>query len=140
MGQKFGVKGKEGAGSITKKCVNWFLGLDSYTPDYIVHKESGINKIKITALGCRAVEFEEKALKGGNRRFLIECMKVRERERGSKGWMEKREDFYRQNGFSSEGIKDLREREKNVMAIIRRNERDMIEQWPKQKIRVKIQV
>jgi len=39
------------------------------------------------------VKFEEKALKEGNRRLLIECIKAREREKGSKGWMEEREDF-----------------------------------------------
>jgi len=38
-----------------------------------------------------------------------------------------RKDFYKQNGFSSEGIKDLRERD--VKAIIRRNERMRIGQW-----------
>jgi len=77
---------------------------------YIVYKESGIDKIKITT-GCRAVKFEQKALKGDNKRLLIECIKVRERQRGREGWMGKREDFYKQNGFSSGGIKDLRERE-----------------------------
>jgi len=49
--------------------------------------------------------------------------------------MAERENFYRQNWFSSERIKDLRGREKDVMAIIRRNERDRMEQWSKQKIR-----
>jgi len=48
---------------IQKKYVKWSLGLDSYTPDYIVYKKSGIDKIRITA-GYRAVKFEEKALKG----------------------------------------------------------------------------
>jgi len=39
--------------------------------------------------------------------------------------MLEREDFYRQNGFSSGGIKDLKEseRERDVKDIIRRNER-----------------
>jgi len=50
-------------------------------PDYIVYKKSGIDKIRITA-GYRAVKLEEKALKGGNRRLLIECIKAREREKG----------------------------------------------------------
>jgi len=55
------------------------------------------------------VKFEEKALKGSNRRLLIECIKAREKKKGSKGWIGER-FFYRQNGFSTEGIKDLRER------------------------------
>jgi len=33
------------------------------------------------------VKFEEKALKEGNRRLLIECIKAKEREKGSKAWM-----------------------------------------------------
>jgi len=56
------------------------------------------------------VKFEERALKGGNRKLLIEYIKAREREKGRKGFMGEREDFYRQNGFSTEGIKDLRMR------------------------------
>jgi len=47
----------------------------------------------------------------------------------------KREDFYRQNGFSTEGIKDLRKRKGNVKDIIRGNERDWMGQWLEQKIR-----
>jgi len=94
---------------IQKKYVKWSLGLASCMPDYIVYKESGTDKIRITA-GYRAMKFEEKALEGGNRRLLIECIEVREREKGCKGWIEKREVFYRRNGFSTEGIKDLRGR------------------------------
>jgi len=75
-------------------------------PDYIVCKESGLDKIRITA-GYRAMRFEEKALEGGNRRLLIECMEARESEKDCKGWMKEREVFYRQNGFSTERIKDL---------------------------------
>jgi len=56
------------------------------------------------------MKFEEKALKGDNRRLLIECIEARKREKGNKGWMEEKEVFYRQNGFSTEGIKDLRVR------------------------------
>jgi len=49
--------------------------------------------------------------------------------------MGEREDFYRQNGFSSEEIKDFRKREKDVKTIIKRNERDRMGQWLEQKIR-----
>jgi len=33
------------------------------------------------------MKFKEKALKRGNRRLLIECIKAREREKDSKRWM-----------------------------------------------------
>jgi len=52
-------------------------------------------------------------------------MYKREREKGSKGWMEEREDFYKQNGFSTEGIKDLRERERGGGEREREREREM---------------
>jgi len=49
--------------------------------------------------------------------------------------MEEREIFYRQNGFSTERIKNLRERGWDVKEVIRRNERDRMGQWLEQKIR-----
>jgi len=49
--------------------------------------------------------------------------------------MVEREDFYRQNGFSLEGVKDLRKRKGGVKDIIRRNKRDRMGQWLEQKIR-----
>jgi len=53
------------------------------------------------------MKFEDKVSKRSNRRLLIECIKARERETSSKEWMGKREDFSRQNGFSSEGNKNI---------------------------------
>jgi len=41
------------------------------------------------------VKFEEKALKEGNRRLLIEYIKAREKEEDSKMDGGEREDFYR---------------------------------------------
>jgi len=49
------------------------------------------------------------------------------REKGSKRWVGEREVFYQQNGFSTEGIKDLRERGEDVKNI-RRIERDRMRQ------------
>jgi len=86
------MEGKGELEVIQKKYVKWSLGLDNCIPDYTVYQESGLDKIRI--------------------RLLIECIEAREREKGCKGWMEEREIFYRQNGFSTEGIRerDLRER------------------------------
>jgi len=63
---------------IQKKYIKWSLGLDFCTPDYIVYKESRIDTIRLT-VGYRALKFEEKALK-----VIIECIKAREWEKGSK--------------------------------------------------------
>jgi len=49
--------------------------------------------------------------------------------------MGEREILYRQNGFSTEGIKELRARRGDVKEVIRRNERDRMGQWLEQKIR-----
>jgi len=43
--------------------------------------------------------------------LFTECIKARERKKGNEGWMGEREDFYRENRFNTEGIKDFRERE-----------------------------
>jgi len=91
----WGWKGRRELEIIQKKYVKWSLGLDNCTPDYIVYKESRLDKIRITA-GYRAMKFEEKALEGGidnrgigNRRLLIECIEAREREKDCKGWRER---------------------------------------------------
>jgi len=91
----WGWREREELEVIQKKYIKWSLGFDSCTPDYIIYKESGTDKIRITA-GYRAVKLEEKALKEGNRRLLIECREAREREKGCKGWMEKKESFFLQ--------------------------------------------
>jgi len=44
-------------------------------------------------------------------------------------------EVYRQNGFNTEGIKNLRERGGDIKDIIRRIERDRMGQWLKQRIR-----
>jgi len=61
------MEGKGELEIIQKKYVKWSLGLANCTRDYIVYKESGLDKIRITA-GYKAMKFEEKALEGGNKR------------------------------------------------------------------------
>jgi len=82
-----------------------------------------LDKIR-TIAGCRAVNLKEKARKENKRRFVIECINEKEREEGNGIKREGREDFYRQNGFSSESIKLLRE--KNIAEIARKNERERV--------------
>lgn len=96
-------KGKELEG-IQKKYIKWFLNLDSCTPEYIIYKETNVESIESIA-GRRAVSFEEKALKDGDRKLIIECIKERKKRSMREGGGDEREGFYRQNGFSSEGIK-----------------------------------
>ncbi|EZA53819.1 hypothetical protein X777_06636 [Ooceraea biroi] len=79
-----------------KKYVKWTLGLDSCTPDYLVYKETNIDKINIIA-GCRAMNFEEKAMREGRKKLVIEYIKEKERKRGSNKVGKEREEFYRQN-------------------------------------------
>jgi len=107
------------------------LNLDSCIPDYIVCKETDIERIS-TIAGIRAVKFEEKALTERNRKLIMECVKEREKKGSEK---KEREKFYKENGFSSKGIKQLRERGKEVSEIIRVREKERIEQWLDNKIR-----
>jgi len=53
----------EGKGEeiIQKKYVKWSLGLDNCTPDYVVYKKSGLDKIMITA-GYRAMRGSQKII------------------------------------------------------------------------------
>jgi len=59
----WGLKERGELEVIQKKYIKWSFGLDSCTPDYIVYKESGLNKIRITA-GYKTMKFEEKVLEG----------------------------------------------------------------------------
>lgn len=118
---------------IQKRYVKWSLNLDSCTPDFIVYRETDIEKIR-TIAGCRAVNFEERALKEGIKKLVIECIKEEE-----KGWkngeeIEERGKFYRENGYSSKGIKILREREVNVTGMVKEREMERFGQWIEGKI------
>jgi len=89
LGQKLGRE-REELEVLQKKYIKWSLGLDTCTSDYKIYKE--MDKIRITA-GYRAMKFEEKALKGDNRRLLIECIEVREKEKSRMGWMGEKRIF-----------------------------------------------
>jgi len=81
-GRNLGVEGKGELEVIQKKYIKWSFGLNSCTPDYIVYKDLEIDKISITA-GYRAVKFEEKALKGDNRRLRDGDAAMRKKETDS---------------------------------------------------------
>lgn len=130
----WGWREKKELEKIQKKFIKWTLGLDPCTLDYIVYKETDIDRIR-TIAGCRVVKFEEKAMREGNRKLLVECIKEREKEGNVRGMKEEREKFYRQNGFSLEGIKRLRERNTQVEAVVKRNERERLGQWIEGKIK-----
>lgn len=98
----WGWKEREELERVQKKYVKWSLNLDSCTPDFIVYKETGIERVSTTA-ECRAVKFEEKAIREGNRKLVMECVKEKEKEGYKNQEREDRENFYRKNGFSSEG-------------------------------------
>lgn len=98
-----------------KRYIKWTLNLDACTPDYTVYKETDIERIRVIA--CRADKFEERTIKEGNRKLAIECVKKKEREGGDKIQKSEREKFYRENDFSSEEVKLLKEREMNLANV-----------------------
>lgn len=106
-----GMERKGRIGKNTKRYVKWTLDLDSCTPDYVVYKETNVERIG-TITGSRAVKFEEKAIKEGYKKLVIECVIEKEREGNEKTVVSDKERFYRENCYSSEGIKLLRERER----------------------------
>lgn len=116
-----------------KRYIKWTLNLDSCTPDYIVYKETNIERIG-TIARSRAVRFEEKAIRERYRKLVVECVKEKEREGNEKTLISDRERFYRENGYSTEGIKSLREKEMNVVCVVRERERERLGQWLEEKI------
>jgi len=64
----------------------------------------------------------------------MECINKKENEKGNRNIGEGRESFYRQNGFSSEGIKLLKERNIEIIEITRKNERERVGQWIKEEL------
>lgn len=129
----WGWKEREKLERIQKRYVKWTLDLDSCTPDYVVYKETNVERIG-TIAGSRAVKFEEKAIKEGYRKLVIECVIEKEREGNERTVVSDRERFYRENGYSSEGIKLLRERKMNVVCVVRERERERLGQWLEGKI------
>lgn len=65
-------------------------------------------------IACRAEKFEKRTIKEGNRKLAIKCVKKKERERGDRIKKSEREKFYRENGFSSEEVKLLKEQLQNL--------------------------
>lgn len=79
----WGWKEREELERIQKRYIKCTLNFDSCTPDYVVYKETNVEKIG-TIAGCRAVKFEEKAIKEGYRKLVVECVKEKEREGNDK--------------------------------------------------------
>lgn len=61
-------------------------------------------------------------------------MKEKEREGNEKTLVSVRERFYRENGYSTEVIKSLRERKMNVVCVVGERERERLGQWLEGKI------
>lgn len=89
---KYRWKEKKKLEKIQKRYVKW--SLNSCIPDCIVYKETGTEKISSTS-DCRILEFEEKALRDGERKLVIECIKEKEKEGNNRIEHEDRELFLR---------------------------------------------
>jgi len=99
-----------------------------------VYRETDIEKISEIA-GRRAVKYEEKLLKDRERKLVMDCIKEKEREGMKSAATEEREKFFRQNGYSFEGIRILRVEVRSVADNIRRREKERLGQWLDNKIR-----
>lgn len=70
----WGWKEREELKRIQKRYIK--LDLDSCTLDYVVYKETNVERIGALT-GCKAVKLEEKAIKEDNRK-VVKCIKEKE--------------------------------------------------------------
>lgn len=64
-----------------------------------MYKKTDVDRIKLVA-GCKVISFEEKAIKNGERKLIIECIKEKEKVGYSKIKNEDREMFLIQNRYT----------------------------------------
>lgn len=63
---------------VQKEYIKWFLNLYSCTSDYIMHKETDVNRVRLAA-GCRVISFEENTIKDRERKLVDLYKRKRER-------------------------------------------------------------
>lgn len=105
------------------------LGLEKITPNYIVEEESKLVNTSLRGLE-RAVKYEEKT-RSSDKRILVECLEIIDREKGEKKigkWEERRRKTLEWAGIREE----VREKRKE-------NETKEVVKWIGEKITGKIE-
>ncbi|KAJ3652033.1 hypothetical protein Zmor_018034 [Zophobas morio] len=85
---------------VQEKYLKWTLGLEKYTPGYIVREETKGEKMRVEA-GKRAVGFEEKFSERGDCKILQECWKEIRKEGEKHVWNE-RDKYYEGKRYACE--------------------------------------
>lgn len=115
---------------VQERYLKWILGLDIYTPGYVVMEEIKRDKFRIDT-GERAHRYEER-IRNDNRKELVkECWKERERDE-SRGvitrWGEKRMKYFHRCGWSTKELERRRELGESVGAMVKERDRDVQKQ------------
>ncbi|KAJ3656884.1 hypothetical protein Zmor_015929 [Zophobas morio] len=96
------------------------LGLEKYTPEYIVRKETKREKMRVEA-GKRAVGFKEKFSERGDCKILQECWKERDK-------------YYEGKGYACEEIERMREMGRSMKEELSVRDKDIDKQEPRSRI------
>ncbi|XP_033214032.1 uncharacterized protein LOC117171088 [Belonocnema kinseyi] len=97
----WGWKEYEEVEKFHEKYIRWTLGLDRWTPWYIVLKEVNREKIKVRT-GNMACKYEERLFESKGRTIVKACLKERENGKGDDYGMKEREMYLNRCGWSKE--------------------------------------
>lgn len=103
----WGYKERAEVERVQLRYVKWTLGLDGRTPDYLVLEETKRMKL-IIITGIRAWKFEEGVKSGGRRSIVKEYIKEKETNREKTKSRKERQEYFRRNGLSQEGVQERR--------------------------------
>ncbi|XP_033228929.1 uncharacterized protein LOC117180541 [Belonocnema kinseyi] len=109
----WGWEEKDSLERIQERYLWWTLGLDRYTPSYMVLEESKIEKLRVK-LGRRAIKFEEGINNSTGRTILKECLKEKNSENLKIRSVQEREQYLKRCGYSQEGLKTLKDKRANL--------------------------
>ncbi|XP_033222583.1 uncharacterized protein LOC117176451 [Belonocnema kinseyi] len=106
---------------IQDRYLRWTLGLDRYTPSYMVLEETKIEKLRVK-LGRKAIKFEEGIENSAGRTILKECLKEKNSGRLKIRSVQERKQYLKRCGYSQEGLKTLKGKRANVKEILKKTD------------------
>ncbi|XP_015437252.1 PREDICTED: uncharacterized protein LOC107192490 [Dufourea novaeangliae] len=96
-------------------------GLDRWTPNYIVRKETLRNKFKIKTIE-RAIRFEEKVEESEGKPLLRKCLEEKIKSQMVTEWGKQRIRSLNESGYSQEGIEELKRRGEKMSEKVKERE------------------
>ncbi|XP_017763767.1 PREDICTED: uncharacterized protein LOC108553406 [Eufriesea mexicana] len=105
----WGWKEWEEVEKIQTKYIKWCLGLDRWTPKYIIRKKTLRNKVHTNTIN-RAARFEEKIETQVKKILLKKCVEEVTKGQIKRSWVKQRMKCINECGFSQEGLEELKRR------------------------------